>query len=132
MQIFGRLFKKTLTYLVAGSTSIFIAACYGVGMLDIPIRWIIKTQNLENKPIPGLKVTVYQNDHGTISTVQSYFDKTDSIGIYDINLYIPNKSDGPRFSAKISDIDGEMNGGLYRDTTIELSSPDTSKVIMNQ
>lgn len=133
MQKIGNFFKKTLAYLVAGSTSIFIAACYGTTMgLDTPIRWIIKTQNIENQPIAGLNVVVFQNDHGTISTIQNSNYPTDYNGVYDIDLYVKNKNDGPRFSARISDIDGELNGGLFRDTTIVLSSPDTTKVTMHQ
>lgn len=126
-----RFWKKALYLLITGSTSIFIAACYGVptgfGTLG---NWIIKVQDEENKPIHGLQVTVLQfiGDADIPDTLG--IEQTDSSGESSFELFTYNKDASHRHEGIIHDIDSIENGGFYIDTSITKTGSERSNVIL--
>ena len=124
--------KKLLYFLITGSTSLFIAACYGMpaGFSDLG-SWTVKTRDKENKPIEGLEVTVLQYAGDAQVPVTADLAQTDSTGTAVLYMAIYDKNVDYRHEAVIRDIDGEENGGLFADTTVIKGGPDTSNVTIH-
>ena len=132
MNFLLKVWKKALTLLVAGSTSIFIAACYGMpadyGFLGM---WKIRVRNTAAAPISGLSVTIlrHASDNPFPDTLDSQLtDSTGSVGFVE-RFSEPGAG---RFDARIHDIDSSLSGGFFRDTVIQKSSDDSTIVILPQ
>ncbi len=130
VNILIRYWKKFLYLLITGSTSIFIAACYGVqqgfGGLS---EWVIKVQNKDNEPIKGLEViALYSKDNiNSIDTLD--MQRTDSLGTAFITY---EKDYHLKLQAQINDIDSTENGGFYSDTLVTKSEEIESIVTLSK
>jgi hypothetical protein len=131
MKILIRFWKKFLYILITGSTSVFIACCYGppVGWANLG-HWTIKTKNKDNKPIYGLEITVLQYVGETVTPDTLDTQITDSTGTSTFSLETYNKNAAHRHEAAIRDIDGADNGGQFADTLITKSTSDESTVVL--
>ncbi len=132
MDLIIRYWKKLLYLLITGSTSVFIAACYGmpVGFADLG-KWIIKVRNEDNEPIKGLEVTVLQYVDGATKPDTLDIQLTDSLGNSSHFLTTFDKDATHRHKALIRDIDGMENGGIHSDTLITRNGSEESSVIMS-
>jgi hypothetical protein len=134
VELIFKIWKKLLYFLVTGSTSVFIAACYGMPA-NYPLRnpwltWTIKVQDQGNQPIKGLEVTTVRFLKGT--TVPDTFDihATDSSGSCSTLVQPYDTSDGQRFLAFIKDTDGVQNGGQFADTIAQWNGTQETIVTM--
>lgn len=131
MSFIIKFWKKVLYLLITGSTSIFIAACYGmpVGFGDLG-TWTIRTKNKDNQPIEGLDVSVLQfvGNAQTADTLD--VQKTDSTGTVMVYLTTYDKDASHRHEAIIRDTDENENGGLFRDTLITKGLSEESVIQM--
>lgn len=132
MAIITKYWKKLLYFLITGSTSVFIAACYGIAMkYDILGSWTIKTKDNKNQPIEGLEVTIENFEDGSV--YPSYTEKllTDSTGTVEFLLQTYNLNATHVHKAYIKDIDGEAHGGVFKATEIVKDDHDTISVQMD-
>ncbi len=104
-------FKKSFTYLLTGSFSIVFAACYGAP-LDLQNPKLIKVKDDNNLAIQGLKVTLYENR----KPIGEQFTNLDGSA----EFYFAPK-DKYNYSAKIEDVDGVENLGLFNTTEVNLN-----------
>lgn len=119
MNVLIRYWKKILYFLITGSTSVFIAACYGVPYGFYTIQdWIIRIRDENNEPIPGLKVSMvrYNYDESTVPFDTFDIRHTDSLGCAEFHLHV-GETAMYQYEAVIQDIDGEANG-VVQDTVI--------------
>jgi hypothetical protein len=119
MNLIKHIWRKILYFLITGSTTGFIAACYGIRLnVEDVGPWIIKTVDSENNPIRGLQVTYieYLNDNPIPDTID--VATTDSTGSTHTYLQVVGQVTTFRHEAIISDIDGTENGGKFFDTII--------------
>ncbi len=132
MAFIRRWWKKILYFLVTGSTSVFIAACYGmpVGFGSLG-TWTIRTEDGENQPIEGLEVTVLQfvGNSPTADTLDRR--ETDSTGTALFNLTTYDQDASHIHQALIRDIDGDANGGTFNDTLVTKEESDQSTIEMH-
>jgi hypothetical protein len=109
-----KVFKRILLYMVTGSLSVFISACYGVLVKsDFYGIWTVTVKNNLNQPIKGLEVT-FVNDRSSGQEPFLYTVHTDNTGSASANLV----ANGPFFKAGIHDTDGFENSGMFADTSI--------------
>lgn len=105
-------FKKSLSLLFAGSLSMVLAACYGAPV-DMNNTIFLRTVNTENAPIPGLKVTLKQNNSEILSSL------TDSLG----NVSYPNLNMVDNsYAVDIEDVDSVENLGYFKTQSIDINS----------
>ncbi len=131
MGLIIRCWKKLLYLLVTGSTSVFIAACYGMPAEFVSLgSWTIKVRNEDNEPIRGLEVIVLQYSGGAVTPDTFDVQLTDSSGnsLHHLSAFDQNVSH--RHEALISDIDGEENGGAYSDTLIARNGSEETSIIL--
>jgi hypothetical protein len=130
-KIIARCWKKVIYFLVTGSTSVFIAACYGmpVGYGNLG-KWVILLKNNENRPIQGLKVTVvqYRSDADFPDTLDASLSDSTGTSCHFLTTY--NKKASHRHEAIIQDIDSIQNNGFFKDTIIVKTGSEESTVIM--
>ncbi len=100
------MFKKLrsfLHFLITGSVTFLIAACYGVpynvGMNDLDV----KAQDNTGQPIPGLDVEI--STHGSVITNLT----TDQNGTASFTA----STNIDLHQVVVSDVDGSQNGGPY-------------------
>ena len=129
----AKFWKKALYLLITGSTSVFIAACYGVPLAVQDLgKWIIRVRDDENNPVRGLQVTVYQYvDNSDASRVVDY-RQTDSTGTCSLDLVGYDTYATYRHQAIIEDTDSTENGGFFADTTIDKTAADVSDVTVRR
>ena len=139
MKFIIRFWKHILHVLIAGTTSLFIAACYGMPTdISFAGRWTIGVRDKDNKPIPGLLVHFIQYDTPSDSGDTITTEITDSLGFATSDFY--NFDDNPVYSQKaiIRDIDSTENVGDFADTLVVAEIPiveeisDTTNVIMRE
>ena len=106
------LLKKLILLIIGGTTSLIIAACYGIqGMYDaITVR--LNAQDQDGEPIQGLQVqsTCYGNNYE-----MAY---TDTEG--DVYLGFDESMDLDECVAELTDVDGADNGGEFQTKTVPL------------
>lgn len=124
----GTIFKKILLFLVTGSLSVFIAACYGVLMpIDRYRLLFIQTHDQNSRPIKGIAANLYCQD--TNSTYQIDSAYTDSNGLAKILFdEIIDPKVNARYSVRVKDIDSIANGGWFADKEEEVTAADTLKI----
>lgn len=97
--------RQTLRWLLGGSFTMLIAACYGVPA-DYQGKDVkIKCDDSSQDPIPGLTVTLNNQSEQLVST------KLDNLG--EADLFIP-RDITKEYSIIIEDTDGTNNGGDFR------------------
>ena len=97
--------KKYLAFIITGSFSIILAACYGAPV-EIGNFSSVKTQDGDGNPIKDLKVSL-SIDGENQSTQFTNID-----GIVDIQDVFLN--DSIEYIVKIEDVDGDKNGGEFK------------------
>ena len=105
-----RLLKKIMTFVITGSVSVILAACYGVPVDEMYYK-MVKTADNEGNPIKGLRVVLRENQQGVDTFT------TDEYGQIQFEL-LDYTAD---YSVIIEDIDGEENGGEFKTKEIEIS-----------
>lgn len=126
-----KFWKKALYFLITGSTSIFIAACYGMPVgYENHGNWIIKVNDEENKPIRGLKVTAVQLAGNSNNPDTLGIQQTDSSGETSFFLPTYDKDVSYKHQAIIQDIDSTDNGGFFADTSITKTSSEISSLTL--
>jgi len=105
--------KKIFTFLITGSFTLILAACYGAPV-EYGYTKTIKGTDENDKPIEGLKLTLLKNDEIVESKIS---DNTGTVDFFDV------KNNSYSYKVKIEDIDNEQNG-VYKDSTIFLYSTD--------
>jgi len=116
-------FKKQISLLFAGSLSMVLAACYGAP-IDMQNSISVKTVTENNDAIPGLKVTLQENEQNIDSTY------TDSLGnVFYPDLYI---YEGNNYTIKVEDIDSSQNLGEFTTKTIEIDNSSSDYEITMQ
>jgi hypothetical protein len=132
MNLLKNLWKKLLYLLITGSTSIFIAACYGMpANFNVLGHWIIKTRDQNNNPIIGLKVDVlhYTGVNAVPDTMEHGY--TDSSGEIWSALYLREDTSKVNIiKALIHDADSTENGGAFADTLLAWDGRDEAIVFM--
>ena len=104
--------KKSLNYILTGSFTIVFAACYGSDMALKNPKLIKATDNNDNA-IPGLKVTLFENNN---QIDERYTDENGTT-----ELYFSQNGDA-NYKAKIEDVDGTENLGDFISEEIDLSN----------
>ncbi len=133
MNILLRCWKKLLYLLITGSTSVFIAACYGLpaGFAHLG-TWTIKVKDSNNEPIRGLEIAVLQFAQGGTVPDTLETQTTDSTGSALFYLTTYNQNVSHMHEARLRDIDGLENGGQFSDTSIIKTGEDETVVILNR
>ncbi|MBP7551902.1 MAG: radical SAM-associated putative lipoprotein [Spirochaetes bacterium] len=113
-----KLIKKIILSIVTGTSSLIIAACYGMPSLAGEYRpFRIKVKDDSNIPISGLEVKVNVYNPSETIPFDSQTGTTDELG-----EYIYNSIDASyKYTVDISDVDGEANGGDFASKTIEIT-----------
>lgn len=127
------IWKKILYFIVAGSTSIFIAACYGMPAAYKYLgTWKIKMKDEDNKPIKGLEVKIlqYSNDSSFVDTIN--VEVSDSLGETINEIYSMDEEVNYHYKALIRDIDSTENGGTFKDTVINYENIESTVVEMRK
>jgi hypothetical protein len=126
--------KKCLTWIVAGSTSVIIAACYGVmrPLGEIDREYFIHVKDRNARSLKGIEVRVSDNggEHGGL-----YIMTTDAAG----NCSFPHVTGeldtdtltDTTFTAEARDVDGIVNGGPYRQTLVRFGLKDSIEITMD-
>ncbi len=128
-----RFWKRILYFVITGSTSIFIAACYGMPMTYKYLGvWKISVEDSENTPIKGLEVKVLQYSSGMEHPETLNVSTTDSLGEIETELHIWDEDLEYSHKALISDIDSTENGGFFQDTIVEYRNNNSTKVQMRK
>jgi len=118
-----RIFKKSIVFLVSGSFSIILAACYAASG-DYTYYRKIQIKNNNGDPIPGLKVTSYDNDE------QQQIQQSDSNG--EISVEIIDDGGVRSYSILIEDIDSTNNLGYFSNQTVLLDTLEYDEVFLNE
>jgi hypothetical protein len=111
--------KKIAYFLIAGSFTLVISACYGVvapvaNMIGTSKK--IKANDINRRPIPGLQVVLYKESDSQNTNF------TDTNGIAQVSFdYDHIRYKISDYNIKISDIDGTNNGGNFQPREITLS-----------
>ena len=93
--------KRYLAFIITGSFSFILAACYGAPM-EIGRYSTIVASDGDGNPIEGLKVTL------TLDGENKNSQYTNIDGVVDLeNLFL---NDSINYIVKLDDIDGEKNG----------------------
>jgi hypothetical protein len=131
MKTLNRWWKALLYFLITGSTSVFIAACYGMPYKEG--SWIVKVRDRQGAPVKGIEVTFNQYpDRNTFQPSEIAVDTTDDAGRA-ILTYISYQNDDPDvYDARLHDIDSTGNGGVFADTTINKGTADSTEVIVRK
>ena len=132
MACLKKIIKKILSYLLAGSTMFFIAACYGVlSSYRNDGWWKITAKSSDNKPVSGLRVSIleYVLNNPTPDTLMTEY--TDSTGVFNQPLETSHKDETVNYAALIQDVDDSLNQGAFRDTLVPKTSAEII-VILNK
>ncbi|HAN79050.1 MAG TPA: hypothetical protein DCQ31_15410 [Bacteroidales bacterium] len=104
--------RKYSAFVLSGTFSVILAACYGTPM-DMQSQKRITVFDPENKPIEGLALTLKL--HGETQ----FESKSDSNG--DIYLNLNSDDSVSSYDVLIADIDGEANGGEFIPKELKLN-----------
>ena len=107
--------KKYLVFILTGSFSFILAACYGAPIKTSHFA-TVNTNDEEGNPIKGLKVSLNINGEN----LNSYISNEDGIVEFE-NIFLNDTTD---YVVRIEDIDGEENGGLFTPEEFTLNKSD--------
>ena len=94
--------KKLLMLAVSGTTSLIIAACYGVGGMYDDLTLLIRAKDQAGEPIPGLQVSALCNEAVHEVVLTNEFGEG--------YLGFAQGQDIGQCNAMVEDVDGEENG----------------------
>lgn len=114
-----KLIKRLLQYIISGTFTLFITACYG---MPAGFSWSekkITTVDRDNNPIPGLQLT---------NSASGGVTYTDAEGIGEIiipavrEIIVPADADtASEIEILIEDVDGPENGGEFSSKTLTIT-----------
>jgi hypothetical protein len=126
-----RRLKKILTWIVAGSSSVIIAACYGV-MRPIGKQYLALVKDRNANPINNIQVA-FMGPGSPASSDTLEIGYSDTYGrVYYESPDMDGTTGGTPFMAVARDIDGSENRGSYRSTSASFGLSDTVKIIMDK
>ena len=96
--------KKYLAFILTGSFSFILAACYGAPV-EMAHFATVKAKDGEGNPIQGLKVSLNLDGENQSSSF------TNADGVVDLHNVFLN--DTTEYIVSIEDIDGKENGGEF-------------------
>jgi hypothetical protein len=106
-----RFITKNLKWFFTGTFAMVLAACYGA---PVDMRNEVSVQGTDslNNPIPGLKMSLYNNGSKV----------SDDIANSDGKVFYPNlrEDQSNNFTVKIEDTDGVANGGQFKPTEVDI------------
>jgi putative lipoprotein (rSAM/lipoprotein system) len=111
--------KKSLLWIVSGTASVLLTACYGVMSMADCFNKKITVIDSAGNPIEGLEITFSDND-GNIDV--AYSDKDGKA-----EMFFCTYDD--KVNVKVVDIDGEENGE-FKEQELVVSSRDNSEEIV--
>ena len=124
--------KKPIYWLITGSFTLIIAACYGppIGSNN-PNSKKLKVTDEQNQPIKDIVIALNQvytntgtNSQPVVATNLDNIKFTDSNG--NAELTLPTYTGFGQYFIKISDIDGVSNRGDFLSTNLYVSLIDTN------
>jgi hypothetical protein len=116
-------FKKILVFLVTGSISVVLAACYGTPINEMYYR-LVKAKTSSGEPIKGLQVKILNK---TSEIRSGLTDENGTIG-----LNIPNEYQLIDCKLVVEDIDGELNFGAFKPQQLPLDNQKEIIVVMEK
>lgn len=114
--------KKGIAWIITGSFSMILAACYGAPVNYTYYKYM-KTTNPDGKPIPGLKVNPYENGNTMGEII------TDQEGGFEIPIVEDTKVND--YQLVITDIDTFENLGQFKTKNVDLDTLD-GDIIMEE
>jgi len=115
-----RFIKKSLLWIVSGTVSVILTACYGVASMAECFGKKITVTDSESNPIKGLEITV--SDAGCKQDLVL----TDEAGVAEINFC----TNYGKVTIEISDVDGAENGEFKEKTVVFLTDDNPETVEM--
>jgi hypothetical protein len=117
-----KFFRKSIAWVITGSFSMILAACYGAPANYTYYKYM-KTTNPDNEPIPGLKVEPFEDGNPMTVVV------TDDEGGFEI----PIVEDQYNYNYKliITDIDSTENLGHFITKQVDVNNVD-GNIIMQE
>jgi hypothetical protein len=123
VKVLRRLASVVLKLVATGAFSVLLAACYGViqVMYGVPARsgTIRVKGRASGLPLPGIKVSFRSHDPADAlqaSPWDPWPDYSDAAGEVDFVTGLVSDS----LDAKLEDVDGAANGGLFAAATIDV------------
>jgi putative lipoprotein (rSAM/lipoprotein system) len=113
-----RFIKKSLLWIVSGTVSVILTACYGVGSMAECFSKKITITDSEGNPIKGLEVTMV-DDGGNQNRVF-----TDESGEVEMHFC----TDYSNVTVEIFDVDGAENGE-FKEKTVVFSTDDNPETV---
>ena len=121
--------RKILKYLIVGSLTTLISACYGV-IIDFQEHFLrrIKVRDTDGTPIPGLIVTLTDD----INPIVLAAEETDEAGEANLSFeYYPGES-YKDLDLRVEDVDGQQNGGEFEPFEGDLGNEDPRIITLRQ
>lgn len=119
-----KFFKKSLLWIVSGTVSVILTACYGPNVMRDCFSKVITVVDEDGKPIPGLE----------IRSEDSYYSDsviTNSDGSVSFDFCVAEGEDMEiRISEKIKDGVDEEDPGEYVDKSVYIESSDDPETIV--
>lgn len=113
-----RFIKKSLLWIVSGTVSVILTACYGVGSMVECFSKKITITDSQGNPIKGIRVRV-SDELGDMDEVY-----TDESGKAEINFCTHYNE----IAARISDVDG-VDNGEFEEKTVVFSTDDNPETV---
>ena len=107
-----RILKNLLRFLVTGSFSFIIAACYGVPVTYGDVETRLRVVNKNHEPVPGLRVNT-----GADYSAEYYTTDENGEAVF---YPIVDPDSGGLINPVIKDVDGEDNLGCFARTEVAL------------
>ena len=119
-----KILRRILQFFITGSFSLFLAACYGMPAgFGQSFSARITALDGDNNPIPDLEVTLTE-----LGQAEPIFT-TDTTGTAYIDVYATEEL---LYTARIQDVDGVENGGLFAEQTFQIYNGDDVDVTMQE
>jgi hypothetical protein len=121
-----RFARKVLLMIASGTTTVILAACYGMSSAvdgeDYSIGVAIVAHDSGDNPIEGLEVTM--------SCATPEYEATEPTGANgEAVFYLPEETDLETCTATITDTDGAENGGAFASQTVQLNATDAEYAV---
>lgn len=115
------LIKKSLIWIVSGTASVILTACYGPQCTDAyDVSKKLTLVDPQGNPIPGLKIADWTDSPDGVFT--------DENGLATVAIYgVCRSTEGRTFY--VFDVDGEANGGYFTTKEIHLDANKTPETI---
>ena len=114
--------KKSLNYILTGSTTIIFACAYGTPV-EFENPKTVNVKNSSNEAIKGLKVQLFENRN---PIDELYTDENGSV-----EFYATQRTDY-NYSAVIEDVDGDENKGDFETKEVDITEENIVDVVMKE